>query len=324
MINPLMSLCHSDAFGIPVVLLIGWRGEPSVKDEPQHRAQGRQMIPMLESCEIKYFEMPTDTLGATKCMESAASLAREKKRPVAVLVRQGVFAPVKDISAPKVGVAQYDSSRSMTRREALEAIIDLIGDSDDFLVSTTGYTSRELYAIQQQRRHKNGARPFGGELYMVGSMGHALSIAQGIALAQPTRRVWCIDGDGALLMHMGSLVSTAGLGTRNLVHVLLNNSCHESVGGQRTAASKDGDGSMDYSFSEIALAAGYSRVHTAGSRDALQKLNFLTEKDKEGSSFLEITTRVDNASNTGLPRPKETLAEFKNAACDFLQRPSAM
>ena len=159
---------------------------------------------------------------------------------------------------------------------------------------------------------------------MVGSMGHALSIAQGIALAQPERRIWCIDGDGALLMHMGSLVSTAGLGTRNLVHVLLNNSCHESVGGQRTAASKDGDGSMDYSFSEIALAAGYSRVHTAGSRDALQKLNFLTEKDKEGSSFLEITTRVDNASNKGLPRPKETLADFKNAACDFLQRPSAM
>ena len=154
---------------------------------------------------------------------------------------------------------------------------------------------------------------------MVGSMGHALSIAQGIALAQPTRRVWCIDGDGALLMHMGSLVSTAGLGTQNLVHVLLNNSCHESVGGQRTAASKNRDGSTGPSFVQIALAAGYSRVYSAGSRDALQKLNFLAEKEKKGSSFLEITTQVDNASNKGLPRPKETLTEFKNAACDFLQ-----
>ena len=324
MINPLMSLCHSDAFGIPVVLLIGWRGEPSVKDEPQHRAQGRQMIPMLESCEVKYFEMPSDTLGATRCMENAASLAQEKKRPVAVLVRQGMFTPVKGVSDPEVEVAEFDSSDPMTRRDALEAIIDLIGDSNDFIVSTTGYTSRELYAIQQQRRENDNVRPFGGELYMVGSMGHALSIAQGIALAQPKRRIWCIDGDGALLMHMGSLVSTAGLGTQNIVHVLLNNSCHESVGGQRTAASKDGDGSKESSFSQLALAAGYSRVYSAGSRDALQKLNFLAEKEEEGSSFLELATRVDNASNKGLPRPKETLVEFKNAACDFLQRPSAV
>ena len=140
----------------------------------------------------------------------------------------------------------------------------------------------------------------------------------------PKRRIWCIDGDGALLMHMGSLVSTAGLGTQNIVHVLLNNSCHESVGGQRTAASKDGDGSKESSFSQLALAAGYSRVYSAGSRDALQKLNFLAEKEEEGSSFLELATRVDNASNKGLPRPKETLAEFKNAACDFLQRPSVL
>ena len=132
------------------------------------------------------------------------------------------------------------------------------------------------------------------------------------------------DGDGALLMHMGSLVSTAGLGTQNIVHVLLNNSCHESVGGQRTAASKDGDGSKGSSFSQLALAAGYLRVYSAGSRDALQKLNFLTEKEKEGSTFLELATRVDNASNKGLPRPKETLMEFKNAACDFLQQPSAV
>ena len=324
MINPLMSLCHSDAFGIPVVLLIGWRGEPSVKDEPQHRAQGRQMLPMLESCEVKYFEMPNDTLGATRCVEDAASLAREKKRPVAVLVRQGVFAPVKKTPTPDIEVAQYDSSRSMTRRDALETIIDLIGDADDFIVSTTGYTSRELYAIQQQRREKDPARQFGGELYMVGSMGHALSIAQGIALAQPTRRVWCIDGDGGLLMHMGSLVSTAGLGTRNLVHVLLNNSCHESVGGQHTAAAHAVDASKKAFFSGIALAAGYSRVYSAGDRDELQKLNFLTgDGDQKESIFLEIITRVDLTINEGLPRPKETLAQFKDAACDFLQCASA-
>ena len=128
----------------------------------------------------------------------------------------------------------------LTRREALENILDLVGDSDDFIISTTGYTSRELYAIRE-KRCKDSKRPVGGELFMVGSMGHALSIAQGVALAQPQRRIWCIDGDGGLLMHMGGLVSTASLGVNNLVHVVLNNSCHESVGGQRTAASQAPD-----------------------------------------------------------------------------------
>ncbi len=320
MINPLMSLCHNDAFGVPAVLLIGWRGEPSAKDEPQHRAQGRQMIPMLESCEIQFFEMPNNTVGAVESIENAAALAQEKNRPVAVLVRQGMFAAAKNILTPELEAAECDLSQAMTRRDALDAILDLVRDSD-FIVSTTGYTSRELYAIQKQRREQDPARQCGGELYMVGSMGHALSIAQGIALAQPARRVWCIDGDGALLMHMGSLVSTAGLATQNLVHVLLNNSCHESVGGQRTAVSREPDVLGKSYFPKIAQAVGYSHVYSASNRVELQKLNFLTDKENEGSIFLEITTRVDLATNKGLPRPKESLAQFKNAACNFLQRP---
>ena len=206
----------------------------------------------------------------------------------------------------------------MTRRAALEAILDLIGDFD-FVVSTTGYTSRELYAIQQERREQGSGRPVGGELYMVGSMGHALSIAQGVALAQPQRRVWCIDGDGALLMHMGSLASTAGLGIRNLVHVLLNNSCHESVGGQRTAAPEDPKTPKGSYFSQLALTAGYSHVYSAGNHDELQKLNLLTAENDQGSTFLELTTRVDSAINKNLPRPTETMAQFKDATCNFLQ-----
>lgn len=319
MINPLMSLCHGDAFGVPVVLLIGWRGEPSVKDEPQHRAQGRQMIPMLESCEIDFFEMPSDTHGAVDSIEKATALAREKKRPVAVLVRQNMFVSTRHSPNQEVAIEQQVSpSHPMTRRAALEAILDVVGDSD-FVVSTTGYTSRELYGIQQQRRTQNAARPFGGELYMVGSMGHALSIAHGVALAQPERRVWCIDGDGALLMHMGSMASTATLNTRNIVHVLLNNSCHESVGGQRTAAPRESDTSDGSYFSRLALAAGYSQVYNAGNNDALQKLNFLSKENNQGSTFLEITTRVDLEANKSLPRPKETLTQFKDAACQFLR-----
>ena len=139
MINPLMSLCHGDAFGVPVVLLIGWRGEPSVSDEPQHRAQGRQMIPMLESCEIESLEMPSDTLGAANTIEKAADTARAKKCPVAVLVRRGILAEASG-KAPVSHTRRANGA--LTRREALEEVLDLVGNSDDFIISTTGYTSK--------------------------------------------------------------------------------------------------------------------------------------------------------------------------------------
>ena len=171
---------------------------------------------------------------------------------------------------------------------------------------------------------KDSQRPAGGELYTIGSMGHALSIAQGVALAQPQRRVWCIDGDGGLLMHMGSLVSTAGLGANNLVHVVLNNSCHESVGGQRTAASQAPNALKGPFFPALARAVGYTRVLSATSGDELRKLNVLGEENIQGSVFLEITTRVDSALNKQLPRPKETLAQFRDAVYGFLQTKSTM
>lgn len=337
-INPLMSLCHSDAFGIPVVLLIGWRGEPSERDEPQHRAQGRQTVPMLESCEIEVVEMPRDTDAAVAALVRASECARDKLRPVAVLVRQGTF------GAPKTAVkfAQLDeetqppagadqSAAALTRRAALEAIVDLMWESDDFVVSTTGYTSRELYGIRKERERQArdanagaGLRAAGGELYMVGSMGHALSIAQGVALAQPRRRVWCIDGDGALLMHMGSLASTQALRLHNLVHVLLNNSCHESVGGQRTAATQGGGagsagGACHVDFPEMARAAGYAHVFRATTPAELHGLHLRDDAIHNGSTFLELVTCVDLATNKQLGRPKEDMATLKDATCVYLR-----
>ena len=143
MINPLMSLCHGDAFGVPVVLLIGWRGEPSVSDEPQHRAQGRQMIPMLESCEIESLEMPSDTPGAANTIEKAADTARAKKCPVAVLVRRGILAEASG-KAPVSHTDEPPQNGALTRREALEEVLDLVGNSDDFIISTTGYVERTV------------------------------------------------------------------------------------------------------------------------------------------------------------------------------------
>lgn len=246
---------------------------------------------------------------------------RNPSRAVAVLVRRDVLDAVKEATLPE-SVKQQEERCKMTRREALEEVLDLVDDSD-FIVTTTGYTSRELYAIQTRRREQSSdklVRPTGGQLYMVGSMGHALSIAQGIALAQPQRRVWCIDGDGTLQMHVGSLVSTASLGTSNLVHVLLNNSCHESVGGQRTAASQDEEASKNGPiFPELARAANYSQVFSVATREGLQELANFTKKEKAGSTFIEIITCVDETLNKDLPRPKETLLQFKEATCTFLQ-----
>jgi len=167
-------------------------------------------------------------------------------------------------------------------------------------------------------------RAAGGEFYMVGSMGHALSIAQGVALAQPKRRVWCIDGDGAQLMHMGSLVSTRALRLDNLVHVLLNNSCHESVGGQRTAATQHigiGSDACHVDFCQIARAAGYSHVLRATTSAELCGFNLSDHSMHQGSMFLELVTCVDPAANKKLGRPTDVfMANLKGAACAFLQK----
>ena len=279
------------------------------------------MIPMLDSCEIESLEMPCDTIGAAETLKKAIEIARSKKCPVAVLVRRGILD-----TASKVTVLDADEAPrhvGLTRREALENILDLVGDSDDFIISTTGYTSRELYAIRE-KRCKDSKRPVGGELFMVGSMGHALSIAQGVALAQPQRRIWCIDGDGGLLMHMGGLVSTASLGVNNLVHVVLNNSCHESVGGQRTAASQAPDVPDGPFFPALARAVGYSCIFSAMSGDELRNdLNEIAEKN-QGHVFLEVTTRIDSDLNKKLPRPKETLAQFRDEVYGFLHNKSTM
>lgn len=150
-------------------------------------------------------------------------------------------------------------------------------------------------------------------------MGHALSIAQGVALAQPSRRVWCIDGDGALLMHMGSLTSTAGLSLHNLVHVVLNNACHESVGGQLTCASQARERETRASiFGDSARAAGYANVyHVSNEKEMTDFAGIIASTT--GSTFVEITTGTDSALNKRLPRPTETLAQLKTDACHFLQ-----
>ena len=199
--NPLVSAAHRETFGFPMVILIGWRGEPGVKDEEQHKVQGRHTIAMLGASDIEFSTLPDNTAAAAQMITRARASALKQSQPVAVLVR-----PTALRWPPSVKPVSVQNSSLPSRWEVLEALVDTVFTDDDFVVCTTGYASRELYTIRRDR-----GLPIDCNLLMVGSMGHALAIAQGVALGQPSRKVWCIDGDGASIMHMGTMASSAAL-----------------------------------------------------------------------------------------------------------------
>ena len=242
-VNPLASLADPDVYSIPMVLLVGWRGEPGVKDEPQHVKQGKVTIPLFETLDI-----PTTVLTDEVKEEgeqwrgqvsSACELAMREKRPVALIVRKGLFGDYA-LQNKKPDVA------CLKREDAIEGILKAL-PSDAVVVSTTGMISREVYETRV-RLGEGHERDF----LTVGSMGHASQIALGIALAQPNRKVFCLDGDGASIMQMGNLAIVGQSPCGNLTHIVLNNSAHDSVGGQPTVG-----GAID--LEAIVKAVGYNQ-----------------------------------------------------------------
>ncbi len=291
-VNPLLSLADREVYGIPMILMIGWRGEPGVKDEPQHIKQGRVQPALLEAMEIPYEIIDAQSADYAELIAELKARALAESRPVALVIRKGTFAEYKRAN-------KAECEFTLSREEALHAILE--ADNSYAIVSTTGKTSRELYEIRERRGEK--AQDF----LTVGSMGHSSSIAASIALARPEQRVMCIDGDGALLMHMGALAVIGSLKPRNFVHVLINNYCHESVGGQESAIA-----ALDLSL--LAKAAGYEHYLCALSKEELMRA--ITEiKDMEGPVFLEI--RVKPGSRADLGRPKSSTLENKAA---FMQK----
>ncbi len=297
-VNPLLSLTCSNVYQIPLIMLIGWRGETGTNDEPQHLAQGRLTLPLLETLGIPQRLLPRDTAGAVECLEESVSMARSLSAPVAIVVRKDTFVGTSD-------KAVISNGYEMSREKAISVIVENL-EERDALVSTTGKVSRELYEC---RRLRNGA---GSEqdFLVVGSMGHASQIALGVALAQPERRVYCLDGDGALIMHMGSLAIIGSRAPRNFVHVVLNNGCHESVGGQPTAG-------FDIDVAQIAKACGYRTTILARSLAEL-RTSLKSVINEEGPCLLEV--RVSGESRKELGRPKPTLLENRNRFMKFLQQ----
>ena len=289
-VNPLLSLADPEVYSIPMLLMIGWRGEPGVKDEPQHVKQGRVMTELMDAMEIPWFELTADTTDPGKLITEACRLMRDKSMPVALLVRKGAFEKYK---LKKDVVTDFP----MNREGAVQCVVDLL-DSDDVVVSTTGKTSRELYEYRAE--HGDG---HGSDFLTVGAMGHTASIAMGVARGQPDRKVVCLDGDGSVLMHMGALAIIGQSGLDNFLHVLVNNGAHDSVGGQATVG-------FEMDIPGIAKACGYKEVASVSTGDDV-KAEMARLRALKGPVLLEIKT--NKGARDDLGRPKTTPVENRDA-----------
>ena len=319
-LNPLSSMADPLVYSIPMLLIIGWRGElgqgidekgEQLADEPQHRRQGRITLPQLTASGIPFRILPKEEAAAQKVSLELLELAKAEQRPVALIVRKNTFASHNNLPNLQAnGKAQKSESghetAEMKREEAISLVLDALKEGP--IVSTTGMISRELFA-QREVRGESHERDF----LVVGAMGHALSIAQGLALGlkRPGIKtpVYCLDGDGALLMHMGSL-AVVGSDKSFLKHILLNNGAHDSVGGQPTVA-------LQMDISTLARACGYRWAATCRSRAELGEL--LAQLNRaEGPALLEI--RVQKGARKDLGRPTLSSAEIKAGYLAYLER----
>ena len=292
-INPLLSLADREVYSFPMLLMIGWRGEPGIKDEPQHSKQGRVMIKLLDAMEIPWFILDAKS-DAEDILGQAVATMMKNMSPVGLLVRKGTFAPYK---LRKFAVNDYQ----MSREQAIRCIVDAL-DEDDLVVSTTGMASRELYEYRVEQGHGSD-----NDFLTVGSMGHTSSIAMGVAEAQTGRRVFCLDGDGSVIMHMGSLALVGQIGTPNLVHIVINNGAHDSVGGQPTVA-------LEVDLETVASACGYKNTARVSTHEDL--LQFMTRiHNVKGPVFLEVCVNKNSRNNLG--RPNTTPVENRDA---FMKR----
>jgi phosphonopyruvate decarboxylase len=291
-VNPLLSLADADVYGIPMVLLVGWRGQPGVKDEPQHVKQGRVMTALLDAMELPWAVLPGEARAADECLGAAVATAREQECPYVVLVEKDTFAEPADHAEPEPAVAPLPS-----REEALVALVEATGE-DTINVATTGMLSRELFE-HRVRAEESGERDF----LTVGGMGHASSIALGVAMNERDREVWCLDGDGAALMHLGTLAVIADHAPPTFFHVVFNNGVHDSVGGQPTSI-----GVVD--LATTARALGYRGTASTASLDEVPAL-VSSLRETGGPALLELRVRPGN--RPGIGRPTRTPAESKRA-----------
>lgn len=294
-VNPLMSLTDKEVYNIPLLLLVGWRGEPGVKDEPQHIKQGKVTLPLLEAMGIKYAIMSQNETEFLSQLNYANFYMNETHEPFAFVIPKGTFEEYK---------LQQDGEVILPLKR--EAAIQLIASSlskEDIIVSTTGMISRELFEYRTSAFMEHEK-----DFLTVGSMGHASQIALGIALEKKKCKVFCFDGDGSTLMHMGSLAIIGSLHPDNYVHVIFNNGAHDSVGGQPTVA-------FNIDLCKIAQACGYEAALSVSDSDslceALKRITYM-----HGPILLEV--KVRKGARKDLGRPTTTPLQNKDTFMLFL------
>ena len=288
-INPVASLMNDKVYGIPCIFVIGWRGEPGVHDEPQHIYQGEVTCQLLDVMDIRYMILSKDTSAdeVKEKMEEFKELLKNGKQ-VAFVVRKGALS--------FDGKVKYENSNVMLREEIIRHIVAV--SKEDTIVSTTGKASRELFEIREANRQGHGH-----DFLTVGSMGHSSSIALEIALQKPDRKIWIIDGDGACLMHMGSMAVLAANQPQNIVHIVINNGAHETVGGQPTVMA-------NVDVVKVAEGCGYPN---AVSVDSFEALDRALEQAKERDELSLIEVKCAMGARDDLGRPTTTAKENKEA-----------
>lgn len=297
-INPLASLTDKEVYNIPVLLLIGWRGRPGVHDEPQHVKQGKITTGLLNVMGVNFDILSKNEEKAAKQIDVAVKTMKSTNEVYALVIEKDTFEDYK-LQSIKV------NDLTMTREEAIQTVAEALGPKDA-IVSTTGMISRELF---EYRTAKGEAHQ--RDFLTVGSMGHASQIALGIALEKTDRKIWCFDGDGACIMHMGSLAIEASKQPKNFIHVIFNNGAHDSVGGQPTVG-------LDIDLPTIAKAVGYKNVFSVNNKEALENC---LKGINEGPVFLEVKVRKGNRKDLG--RPTTTPIENKLALMNFLEASKA-
>ncbi len=295
-VNPLLSLADKDVYSIPLLLMIGWRGEPGLKDEPQHVKQGKVTTDLLDAMQIPYEVLSSDINEVKNQLNNAIEYINKNNSPFAIVVRKNTFESYKLKTIEKTDF-------ELTREQAIQHVVSMM-DLTDVVVSTTGMTSRELfeYRASLDQGHQR-------DFLTVGSMGHTSQIALGIALEKPNKNVYCFDGDGAIIMHTGSMGIIGDLAPDNFKHIVFNNGAHDSVGGQPTIA-------FSTDFGKIAQGFNYVKTFKVTTLNELKR-DFNILKTIKGPALLEICVNKGARKNLGRPtvspiENKESFKEFLN------------
>jgi len=288
--NPLLSLVDKKVYSIPMLLMIGWRGEPGIEDEPQHIKQGEVTTKLLEVMGIPYSIIPDNFEEAKEIVENSIEFVAKNDSPFAFVIKKNTFEPYELKT-------KIETNFELTREDAIKIIVDLL-DKDDIIVSTTGKTSRELFEYREELKQGHEK-----DFLTVGSMGHTSQIALGLAMQKPSRQVYCFDGDGAVIMHSGSLGIIGAAAPKNFKHIVFNNGAHDSVGGQPTIG-------FDLNFNDLAKVFNYRNAFiVTTSVDLKDKINII--KHLNGPLLLEV--RINKGARNDLGRPTDSPVQNRKA-----------